>query len=564
MKKILRRAALNFCAIALCGILSGCQFLSQLLLQDYNLNTTDTTINTSLYKGEKSKTLTITDEGTVYFVKYNNSKTTVSGKYTGYVSNSRAEEVLENEEIKNSIERDPESLYNDNELINQMNAQLIALTNQISKERGAIVNVEDAVRNSTASVGNTRTFNLLIYEYNKITGALKDQYTKPFTGTCKAVGKHCNVWFVDNTKYCKASDLDFSSLATKFDQIYEKETSIMGNTEYSTHPENYIAACDKVQIVLCDCLGDAYEKQVSGTFGYQSIADLYTKKYIQSLPETWGWSKIVSNEDYIIYLDSLFYSYKGKTTGKTASNPGGYDAQDYIFSTIPHEFNHLLNNIQKYIKNDIKDGMETWFTEMLSLITEDLFMENLGISEIASARGRLSIFDESYNYGFTNWGTGDDVYYSYANVFAYGAYLCRNYGGEKLIKQIAQNNYVNGDAITKALQSCGYSKTFEETLKEFAWVLINTTSKGITLNKSGTTTTSGLKLSPIDLIITDKDSNGRVINTYKPKIYTKDTINDIYPNAFTIHKIGTNLKSITYYSAISTGKNNIDYYVLCN
>ncbi|MBO4857111.1 MAG: hypothetical protein J5527_01180 [Treponema sp.] len=567
MKKILRKALLIFCAVAFCGIMSSCSFLLSALLEGGTGTTTsngkDTTIKTSNYKGQASKTWQVTDDGTVYFVKYNTSSTTVQGQYTGYVSATKAkaaevDEAEEVEQIRPSLLRDPEALYNDNEAINRMNEELAALSNNLARERGAVVNVEDAVRSSAASVGSTRNFNLLDKTQTKTTS---------YKATCKAVGSHCNVWYVDNansglTKLVNEKDMDFSSLATKFDQIYEKEIGIMGTNKYTSHEQRYVAASDKIQIVVCDCMCDAEKNQASGTFGYQSMADLYTNTYLQTLPSSYGWSKIKSNEDHIIYLDSLFFSYKGKTTGKTTYNPKGYDAQDYIYSTISHEFNHLLNNVQKYIINN-SGTMETWFTEMLSLISEDMFMDYLGIEAIASARGRLNYFDEGYNYGFTVWGKNDDVYYSYANAFAYGAYLCRNYGGEKLIKEIATNSKVNGEAITAALNKCGYTSiTFEDTLKEFAWVLINTKTTGITLNKSGTTLTSGIKLSPINLVYSE--TFGSTVEKYEPKIYAKDTVNDIYPNGFTIHKVGTKLKSFTYYAGINAGKNSITFDVIYN
>ncbi len=564
MKKILRRAALSFCAIALCGIMSSCSFILSAILDGGTGTTTtskngkETTITSTGYKGQTAKTWTVTEDGTVYFVKYNTSDTTVKAQNTGYVATTKASkdaEVIEGDDeiFSSGITRDPDALYNDNEAINRFNEKYAALSETFRRERGAAViseNEVNSLQNKVYQKNATETFYLL----NK-----SQTETKPFKGTCEAVGSHCYVWYVDNantglTKLVDKKDLDFTSLASKFDQIYEKETSIMGTNKYSTYESIYVPASDKVHIVVCDCMCDAEKNQSSGTFGYQAMTDLYTNTALSS-------SKIKSNEAHIIYLDSLFYSYKGKTTGKTTYNSKAYDAQDYIFSTISHEFNHLLNNIQKYIINK-SDAMETWFTEMLSLISEDMFMDYLGIEDIASARGRLNYFDEGYNYGFTVWGKGDDVFYSYANAFAYGAYLCRNYGGEKLIKEIATNDKVNGDAITAALKKCGYSKTFEDTLKEFSWVLINTSSSGITLNKSGTTITSGIKLTPINLVYSEQF--GSTVEKYQPKIYAKDTGNDIYPNGFTIHKVGTKLKSFTYYAGINTGKNSITFDVIYN
>lgn len=563
MKKLLKLLVIGLFTAGVCTTFTGCLQLISSLLGNVS--------NNKYYEKEKEQTYTVKDTGTVYFVKYNTSDDiAVKGAYTGYISGtkSRNEETDETEEIDKSEEsiissfsKAPYGLYNDNELINQMNAKFATLINKTSSERSAYVPTKPVVNNSYTRLGDTRSFYLLKYTYNS-SGAVIKQETVRKQGKCVKVGTHCNVWFVDQTSLVDESDLDFNSLVSKFDSIYEKQTKVFGTNTYTTSSDGFIPSSDKIQIVICDCMGDAKKEQSSGTFGYQAFADLLTNEYIeylQTLKDGDNWKGVYSNEDQIIYIDSLFYSYKGK---KTAGNPNGYyNAQDTIFSTIPHEFNHLLNNIQKYIKNDT-DQMATWYTEMLSLITEDLFMDSLGINESESARGRLPYFDEYYNYGFTTWLEGENVFISYANAFAYGAFLCRNYGGEKLIKEIATNNAVNEESITKALAYCGYNVTFEDTVKDFANVIVNTSESGKTLNKSGSTTTSGLKLLAIDLNIDLKDSTGKVVKSYSPKIYAKDDMPNLYPTGFSVHKVGTNLKSFTYYKAIKDGKNCIESDVI--
>ena len=519
MKKLLKVLAISIFTAGVCTSFTGClQLLSALLNTDKGAAD-----YSSYYSKEKEQTWNVSETGDVYYIKYNKSSEAVKGAYTGYVTGTkkRSAEAEDFDETTDTpvLSRDENALYNDNEYINKMNEQLAALSSVIAKERGAAVPVTAEVRESNASVGQKKYFNIMVYEYS-LTGAVKDQYTERKQGECVKVGKHCNVWFVNDIPKLvpTADDLDIDSLADKFDAIYEKQTAIFGSNQYTSHDSIYVDSTNKIQIILCDCMGDAKKGQGSGTFGYQSMADLYTQSYLDTLPAKYGWSRIKSNEDHVIYLDSLFYSYKYQSGDKVPdNNPNGYNAQDTIFSTIPHEFNHLLNNVQKYIIKGT-DPMQTWYTEMLSLVTEDLFMDYLGIDEDQSARGRLDYFDNYYNYGFTNWFDGDNVFISYANAFAYGAFLCRNYGGEALLKQIATNNAVNEDSITQAISACGYSGvTFEDTIKDFANVIINTSSSGTTLNKAGSTTTSGLKLSPINLNFSRK--NGTKTESFKPKIY---------------------------------------------
>jgi len=122
------------------------------------------------------------------------------------------------------------------------------------------------------------------------------------------------------------------------------------------------------------------------------------------------------------------------------------------------------------------------------------------------------------------------------------------------------NDAVNEESITKAISACGYSGvTFEDTIKDFANVIINTSESGTTLNK-GFTTANGLEVKPINLNFSRK--NGTKTESFKPKIYYKEDMPDLYPSGFSVHKVGSNLKSFTYYKPIKDGKTSIGYDVI--
>ena len=89
--------------------------------------------------------------------------------------------------------------------------------------------------------------------------------------------------------------------------------------------------------------------------------------------------------------------------------------------------------------NDIRT-CATWFTEMLAMTTEDMFQKNLDILDQDSPKNRLPYFGLGYYYGFRSWDdTKIDPLMMYANTYAFGAFLARNFGGVDLIKNIAQN-----------------------------------------------------------------------------------------------------------------------------
>lgn len=71
---------------------------------------------------------------------------------------------------------------------------------------------------------------------------------------------------------------------------------------------------------------------------------------------------------------------------------------------------------------------------------------------------------------------------SYGNVFAFGNFIAKNYGGFELIKEIAENKYVDEESIIQAVRKCNPERsgiTFKEILKDFSCVRItNYTTNG--------------------------------------------------------------------------------------
>ena len=84
------------------------------------------------------------------------------------------------------------------------------------------------------------------------------------------------------------------------------------------------------------------------------------------------------------------------------------------------------------------------------------------------------------------------MYISYANSYAFGAYLLRNFGGIELIKKICQNDFVDEESITKALKSLGYNFTFSDVLLNFYQILFE--NQSYSLNKEFSDDSFGCKL----------------------------------------------------------------------
>lgn len=275
------------------------------------------------------------------------------------------------------------------------------------------------------------------------------------SATLKYIGQKCQIWTLNEDTY---NEIDVKTLGEKFDAIYEYETNIVGNhylEEERAYYSNLITpkSSDKINILLYDIDGDGENGSI---LGYFYANDFYDKSYSST-----------SNQTEIFYIDSYYAS--------TNFNEA--------LSTLAHEFNHMLNFVNKTVKYGLL--YDTWYTEMLSMTIEDILQKELGIEDYDSPKQRLATFNTSMNVGFSYtpfWSSSDYYSFVYANGYAFGTYLMRNYGGIKLIHEIATNKYIDTISITKALKAVSASETsYEAVFKRFGEVLFNTDNSSSSL-----------------------------------------------------------------------------------
>ena len=242
-----------------------------------------------------------------------------------------------------------------------------------------------------------------------------------------------------------------------------------------------------------------------------------------------------------------------------------------IYSTLAHEFQHMIHFGQKYVNNGRNSS--TWSNEMMSMVCEDMIQEYLGISAANSPIMRLLTFaTDYYRSGLTDWFPDDNnVLFSYAGAYAFGAYLARNYGGKDLINQIATNQYVDQEAITQALQAIGKNESFETVFKKYpqALVLDNAPIGAPSFNKSvqGIGTNCVMRNLPLlEMFVT---INGETY-FFRPRLLPTDAGSrvELRPYGFTLHSVGytdsAGTVNITFSSPLSE---NEKVYILvqpCN
>ena len=366
---------------------------------------------------------------------------------------------------------------------------------------------------------------------------------------CKAVGEHCYIWYKEKSGI-SIQDSVFTELADKFDSIFEEETYLFGSNVPTKEWEEIITVTSnsKIHILVYDLFDDLEETKESGagTFGYFYSADMLTNECItDETKNTEEAGKYKSNELELINIDSYFLSEN--------------DSYESCISTLAHEFQHLLNFVNKTVNVSPSQYSSTWFNEMMSMVCEDIMQTQLEVSNIASPRYRLGMFNAAYDLGFTTWFNANNVYYSYANAYAFGAYLLRNFGID-FIRELAQNVYVDESAITNALVKCNCSlKSFDEAFYHFyeallfpddssKYTLYKDITKTYTINNKDVSFVSS-KINLFDYVAYDlngayKTSNGDYI--YGPAVLGSDlsVYYNLYPTGIQINYLGQDLKCL--------------------
>ncbi len=310
----------------------------------------------------------------------------------------------------------------------------------------------------------------------------EDYDYKQVTAEKKVEGEYCRVWYYEDSSIDSPSDSIFKELAGWFDKIYPIETALLCSNVPTRSYTNIIdvTKSTKINILVYDLFGD-YEKTVKnngGTFGFFAQQDMFTESF-----QYYG-KTIPTNKCEMFYVDTYFLTEKD-ADGETFLS-------EMMISTLAHEFQHMLGFVQKVLNYDLKEWMgQTWYTEMLSMLTEEFFVEYLRILESAGPQARLSEYLFGSAYGFSSWNSSDSttVYYNYANAYAFGAYLARNFGGIDLIQRIFRNRYTDENSIVHAVEDSGYGYDFSELLALFSAVQVYTNdSSHISLCKSGSKT----------------------------------------------------------------------------
>ena len=196
-----------------------------------------------------------------------------------------------------------------------------------------------------------------------------------------------------------------------------------------------------------------------------------------------------SNRRLMFVMDAALLAARDPKAAPGTPWDPNYSRPQEIFSTLAHEFLHMVSYYQKRITHTLTAQTQVWLEEMIALVTEDLISDKMGLP---GPRGvPLKGGSPDYSPGFppvhssrlraynssgsqpglsltTNWGKPSHNY-SYGISYAFGAYLARNYGGAALFREIVRNGHSDEQAVLAAIKAVtGKSKTFGDLLFEWA------------------------------------------------------------------------------------------------
>ena len=312
-----------------------------------------------------------------------------------------------------------------------------------------------------------------VTKYNKdVFGDKKDFYldsdntSNKTAATAKkmvtAGGKTLNVWVSDDSfgsgcekETCVTQEM-VDALADTFlkvgadNDIYDWVTNIYGEEWGSYASDTYrnlIDANDEITILLTDIDND--NSKSGGTIGYFYPKDNYvTSTYAGS------------NQRVMFYIDSVMFA--------NTSDDGFW--QKEIYSTLAHEFTHMIDFYQKFVIQDLQH--DTWIAEMLAETTEDLVatkIQHNGPRNVAytdgsagnpdNVNGRYPDFTQNPTLTLTRW---DNTISDYSKVSAFGTFLTRNYGGAQVLHTMMHTNKEHEDLIESVT-----GKSFAYLLREW-------------------------------------------------------------------------------------------------
>ena len=330
------------------------------------------------------------------------------------------------------------------------------------------------------TIGQTKS---LFVDYNKLSAFEQKQ------ATLQAIGTYCNVWVINEnwtTGEASATDKKVNTaiaqkVADFFDDIYSLETNLYGKESdeifYTTYATS-ISDFDKVPMKTLSDTGTKVNLVIlsiseSSVLGYFSRKDYYPN--LEDLNTLTGRSYTADA-----------YAFYGSNEGKYLYLNAASCVEDVanVMTIVTHEYQHLINFGRKTMANYQKGTNpilgSSALNEMMAMVCEDFIKEYTKehyesdgfTDENAPFIYRLPAFNLYSHYAKSGIEyIPTDTRYSYPNLYTFGAWCARKYGGAHLMYDIA--NSTDGELFPAVINSIKKTQnmtvTVESLLKEFVY-----------------------------------------------------------------------------------------------
>jgi len=354
------------------------------------------------------------------------------------------------------------------------------------------------------------------------------------------------------------NDEMINTLADKFlkdgpdNDIYDWVTTVFGEEWGASGSSSLIESSNHISILLTDISQD--NKENGGVIGYFHSKDNFIAAEYSG-----------SNERIMFYIDSVMY----------ANGTDTWDENDFwpqqVFSTLAHEFQHMIYFYQKNVKQNLQ-GTDTWINEMLSESTEDLVAVKMNVDgprnvvasrgdagESNNINGRYPLFNKNNTLSPISW---DNTLENYSTVSSFGAYLLRNYGGANVLHNIVNNNLINEEALMYAVHkhANGKSKTFDDLIHEWGVSVLLSKRDDISHESRYLYNTGDFISSEHNGIYYNLGSINFFNYNPTPTIHT--TMGKVAPKSNYYYKVGENLKGDIHVDILGTTGLNVSVVVV--
>lgn len=284
------------------------------------------------------------------------------------------------------------------------------------------------------TIGDIKEFNVANFVTN--------QYQSLSAKLCYS-GSKVNVWVNNN----QITNEQANSLGKEFDsKIYGMITTNFGK-------ESDVDKDGKINI-LCYDIQDGFSGSGGYIAGYFDPQDLYNVNY--------------SNKSEMFYIDTYPTMYSTSTTKDVSK----------AYSTLAHEFQHMVNFNNAILVEGGKEQMDVWMNEGLSMAAEQIYTGSV-------LKDRISYYNSSASikngHSVLYWDEDGDVLSNYSLSYLFLQYFKIQSGqGDKIfleMQKLKNNNYKDMESLIK--KYIDPNMTFGQFMTNFRIALLLKQNSGL-------------------------------------------------------------------------------------